>query len=80
MCADIGNLGVGVNNFAKHDDVISKHSLILIFCDQLIIISGKDDVFGENPCIFDTIGKMRRDITIISSSLFQVNLPAMSVP
>ena len=79
MCADIGNLGVGVNNFAKHGDVISKHSLILIFGDQLII-SGKDDVFGENPCIFDTIGKMRRDITIISSSLFQVNLPAMSVP
>ena len=23
----------------------------------ICVISGKDDVFGENPCIYDTIGK-----------------------
>jgi hypothetical protein len=22
-----------------------------------VLLSGKDDVFGENPCIYDTIGK-----------------------
>ena len=24
---------------------------------NMVIIAGKDDVFGENPCIYETIGK-----------------------
>jgi len=36
---------------------ISRGSIEIVKDDVVLAILGKDDVFGENPCIFDTIGK-----------------------
>ena len=66
----------------------------IIFLLKLTIhhpsISGKDDVFGENPCMFDTIGihslslnivfMIKLTMTTIVMLMMQENLPVMCVP
>ena len=36
---------------------ISRGSIEIVKDDAVLAILGKDDVFGENPCSYDTIGK-----------------------
>merc|ERR1719322_1174100 len=36
---------------------IARGSIEIVKDDAVLAILGKDDVFGENPCMFDTIGK-----------------------
>ena len=36
---------------------ISRGSIEIVKDDAVLAILGKDDVFGENPCSYETIGK-----------------------
>ncbi|XP_076381623.1 potassium voltage-gated channel seizure isoform X6 [Megalopta genalis] len=45
---------------------ISRGSIEIVKNDVVMAILGKDDIFGENPCIYTTVGKSSCDVRILT--------------